>query len=274
MSDLSSRILSAVPRANPISVQRMEMVGDNTAAVLFQAGFVKSSEELATAIDKAYKGKVRLMNGSAHRPDNSSPDLVLAFVTLNHEVRPADAEGMEGLTACTANVFRDDTDEQGIWTKVGEGESAMLVRQTDEDLEELLRGRQAYSLVTASMGIDLHETANVGQAIGWYDFQREGMRYGVKISEELAFDLGTETLANVGEKAVTLVGDARLDIATAVAGNNSAIVNAMKRTPLTRDNMFARYMQFAGTLYAKNSEYLRRLRSLLEQTHGAAALRG
>ena len=274
MSDLASRILSAVPRANPISVQRMDMVGDNTAAVLFQAGFVNTAEELAASIERAYDGKVRLMNGSAHRPDSRNPDLVLAFVTLNREIRPADDEGMEGLTACTANVFRDDTEQHGIWTKVGEGESAMLIKQTDDDLEELLRGRQAYSLVTASVGVTLYEPAKVGQAIGWYDFQREGMRFGVKIGEELAFDLSSETVASIDAKAVTIVGDSRLDVATATVANDRNINETMKRTPLTRDNMFARYLQFAGTLFARNSEYLKRLRSMLEQAHGATALRG
>lgn len=269
MNDVSQRIMSRVKtKSIPLNVQRSEAVGDSTAAVLFQTSRAASFEEFASAVDGAYEGKLRVLPGSAFRPNPEAPDLVQAFVAINADMRVADEEGMKGLTAVTANVFRDENDD--IWRTIGEGEHAMLVRKVDDDLTAILEQRQCGSLVTASAGLELHEEAKVGQAIGWYDFAREEMRYGIKLAKDLSLDLSSAQVANVLDKSVVLLGDVRADMAVAAVSANRALIAS---TPLTQENMISKYMALVSQLYARDGAYMKKLKSLLETSFGAAALR-
>lgn len=272
-STVSDRIFSKLKsKPIPLNVQRYSIVGDSTAAVLFQTSPGVSFEEFASSVDAAYEGKLRVLPGSPFRPSDRTRELVQAFVEIRTESRPADEEGAAGLTMVSASVFENEEDHS-IWVKTGEGETARLMRQSEDDLEAILDARQCGSLVTASAGLDLHEEAKVGQAIGWYDFARETMRYGVKLSDKIALETASAKIIEVEPKAILLVGDTRLDITLATTTNDKSVRDTMTRVALSRENMISKYMAFAKTLYAKHGPYFKKLTSLLETQYGAAALR-
>lgn len=268
----TNRVLTAAvrgERAIALDVQKMDVDG-RRANVLMRVGpnIVKDEDAFDKAIASAFGGKVRLMRGSAHHPAEDK-SLVLACVELNSEVRPMDENGVKGLTAVTANVFRDEGDN--IWRKAGEGEMAVLIKDTSDEIEAVLASRQSLSIATASTKVDLHEHAAIGQGIGWFDSSLEKMRFGVKCGPSVAFDVSSMSVHEINERDVFVVSshDYQREIAAQyeeMFGKGNA--------PLSRENGPSRYLKYMGLLFNRRETYYKRLQGLMEQSFGAAAIRG
>lgn len=273
-----SDVLRAISNtASPVAVQRLQITtdhsGEEIANVLFHVADsrIKTEAQLDAAITRAFTGKIALMPFSAHRPAvGTDPSLVLATVCLQREMRTYTEGGMSGLTMVSANVFRDADD--CIWNKAGEGATAVLVRDTDDDLEAILGARQSRSIVTASMNVSLHETARPGEAIMFYDTARRQTRPAVAMDSGVAYTLDTNELQIINPDLVfaSAVHSRAVEVAS-IAG--SAIKGLAEGEPTTAQNRLSRYMAYSAMLFARNGEYYKRLRSLLASSYGEAALR-
>jgi hypothetical protein len=268
----ANRVLSSaargVSKAVPLDIQKMD-IKDRQATVLMRVGgaLAKDEDSLDKAIASAFEGKIRLMHGSAHRPvDDAS--LVLACVELNSETRAFDESGVKGLTAVTANVFRDEGDN--IWRKHGDGETAVLVKDTADEIEAILSQRQSVSIATASTKVDLHEHASIGQGIGWFDASLERMRYGVKCGPDMAFDLSSQSVHAIDERSVFAVFNHNCQREVAARYEE---MFGKGNAPLSRDNGPGRYLKYMGLLFNQRETYFKRLEGLMQMTFGAAALR-
>lgn len=268
----TNRVLEAAirgERAVALDVQKMDVDG-RRANVLMRVGpnVVKDEDSFDKAIATVFGGKVRLMRGSAHHPAEDK-SLVLACVELNSETRPFDDSGVKGLTAVTPNVFRDEGDN--IWRKAGEGEMAVLIKDTADEIEAVLASRQSVSIATASTKVDLHEHAAIGHGIGWFDPSLEKMRFGVKCGPTVAFDVSTMSVHEISDRDVFVVSSH--DYQREVAARYEEMFGK-GNAPLSKENGPARYLKYMGLLFNQRETYYNRLRALMEQSFGAAAIRG
>lgn len=271
-----------------MSIQGMEMVGEHAANILVhmhpiahrRADAVPFSE----VISSAFGNKVRLLPGSAYHPVSGNGDIVMAMVILNQETRaagPGMEEAFNGLTAVTASVYEDD-DTQEVWRKVGEGENAFLIKETDDDLVAILEARRSPSIVTAAAKVSLHEQVASGSPIGWYDTGSETMRFGAclattkdKVTGDavvIAMDASSGRAHEIDARQVYLANDdTPLHIRAEIAAGASAILG---RTGLTRENFLAAWLRYAADIYGgRHSAYFQRMKSLMEQSWTRAALR-
>ena len=263
--------LASVKKSTPFSVQRYAMGSGSRAyanVLLHVPNAGVNETELASAVARAFDGKLQLALGTAHRPNPKVPTLVLARVEANREIRSYDEEGVKGLTAATANVFRDEADN--IWKKVGDGETAVLVRDSEDDIEHILASRQAGSLETASVRVGLHEEASIGQAICWFDNVGSKMRYGVKCGKDHAFDTETATVHAIASDDVFATAP-HAAVSEIAAGHKAMF--AKDAAPLSPSNMMAKHLAYMSMLYDARTPYFQKLTSLMKAAFGGAALR-
>ena len=252
-----------------------------TAQVLLKVApsEIRNLSGLDRAVSLAWGDKVRVLPGSAHYPNQSDKSLVVAILQTNQERREI-AQGLEGFKVVTANVFRDAQD--ALWRKVGDGDGALIVREAEEDIAELLKTRKSLSLATASVEVELNETFRHHEGIGWYDCAKEQMRYGIALTDKVAVDIDTGKAVSMDARAVVLAADLRphapelsnalrlvrekaaLPAANALFGRDSA--------PITAQNAIAKHIQYMGILYRDRPEYFNRLKGLLKRAYGESAL--
>ena len=265
-----------------MSVQRMELIGETAANVLlhFAAAAPGRTANVTEAIASAFGGKVRALPNAAYYPNAKDPSLVLAMVALNQETRAAGSDmedAYDGLTACTASTFTDEDDN--IWRRVGEGEEAFLVKESDDDLAAILAARQASSIVTASARVTLHERANGGDAIGWYDTGKEVMRYGACLATVneaddttvIAMDVDSGAVCEIAAEQVHIVvSDVPPALRQELASGASSILG---RQGLTRQNYLAAWLKMAEQIYGgKHSAYFKMMKDLMAKTYGRQAI--
>lgn len=252
--------------APSVSVEKVQPLGKELAAVLFNVGYsIHKEEELSKAVEAGWGNAIRVLPGSAHRPVAKDARLVLAFVALNNETLPYNNETSEKMTVVTANVFRDENDK--IWSKRGEGDEASLVRQSEEDLSALLEQRRSVISETASVGVALHEKVSVGDSAVWYDFAKEKMRYGIVVASELMFDFETKTGCKVSPEQIILAADAPSYIAAEIASFDKKMNGTVDKS-----NFIGKHIEYMAKLYKSQPEYFGKLLDLLKRGFASNAL--
>lgn len=260
-----------------LTVQRQAPAGELVQRVLFQAGGPVTERHLEESVSYAFGNKVRYLPNSGHRPLPDNRSLVCAFVALNAPAKSYDTDGLKGMKVIAENVFADAQDK--IWRAVGEGDSRMLVQDTEDDLSSLLVTRGSHSIATASVDIQLEEAYAAGDGVLWYDADAEEVRSGVAVSNSLVFAFDKQDkFVNVDKASVLLVDEASDEI-TMAAGldimnrnlNGSPSVNIFQKpdagNPLDKDNMIQKHLAYKATLYSTRGEYFQRLKSLLQNTY-------
>lgn len=280
-----ARARDSLAKKSSLALMKSEPLDNQTSIALLRLSpeEAKSLGNLDRAVSKAWDNKVRALPGSAYRPNPSDPTLVVAILSLNRESRPFGKEGLRGLTSVTANIFRDSQD--GIWRRVGEGEDAMIVRDTDEDLEVLMRARRGTSITTASVDVQTSEAFQKGYCVAWYDPATEKVRTGIAITSDLAFDLDTGKGCSVVKKTVAVSGR----VADVAPQLRALIDHGMQRPEIamlpevqnlfpkggggvTAENRIQLHLQYMSILYKNHPEYFNRLKGLLRKTYGEAAV--
>lgn len=286
----TSKLKRAYDPAAGMSIQGLEMVGEHAANIIVHThpiarGRRSDPAPFSEAIASAFGNKVRVLPGSAYYPIAGNRDIVTAMVILNQETRAA-GDGMEeafdGLTLVTASVYEDE-DSGEIWRKVGEGENAFLIKETDDDLLAILEARRSPNgIVTAAATVTLHEKAAPGSPIGWYDTGSESMRFGAclattkdKVTGDdivIAMDAGNGRAHEIDARQVHIVSDeTSLSVSAEIAAGAAAILG---RTGLTRENFLAAWLRYAADTYGgRHSAYFQRMKALMEQSWTRAALR-
>lgn len=286
---LASRVVKNTNRGPTIAVQRYAVTKNDpsVAVVLADTTGVSSEAELASAVAMAFDGKMEVLPGSAFAANPEHSKTLFSFIgRYSPEARPVTTEGLKDMAALSESVFKDKDDD--IWHKVGSGETAVIVRQTEDSFEDILASRRAASgIVTASANVVLSEDSAPGDVICWYDTVRRAVRYGVHCASlgntVLALD-PAEPGASVAAASAKVPQDLVMAVAPvtnilAVKARSAAkelasnlAANAGGVAPLNSDNMIARHLQFMQVLYG-STPYYAKLRSLLERAHGKAALR-
>ena len=257
-----------------LDIQRKELINAETAAVLMRVGpNVRTSHDLDVAVASAFKNTVRVMDKSAFRPVRNNPGLVCAVLTAVKEKRPAtETASFDGLTTMSANIFRDPDNQ--IWQKVGEGDAAMLVKKTNDDLASLLKARESLTVETATVGVNVSEPCVAGQLIGWYDITAERQRFGICTASTntavAGFDLDTRTMFAFSPSAVNVAASEKALDETEVAG--LAPSSFSPGVPLSANNMISRHLDYMAILYGKNGTYYKKLLDLIRTAYGESVV--
>lgn len=245
-----------------VAVQKSTKVDDRVQAVLLQVGGPVTAANLAEAVSYVFDDKVRLLENSAYYPTEDHDNLVVAFVSKNDPSKPYETASLDGMRVIVANVFADENDM--IWRKVGEGDAAMLVQESQDDLDAILAQRHSYSVATATVCIPFGESYSAGDALVWYDHAREKVRYGLAVSRDRVFAFDDQTFAQPKPEQVIIAQDEGTSSEVAFEPDTVRAANA-DREPLSMDNMVQRHLSYMATLYSTRGEYFQRLQSLLKR---------
>lgn len=278
MSDIATSILArtaarATSTAASVSMQNMQKIDANHAVALFKVGSkMRDTKDLELAVATAFDRRIRVMNGSAFRPSKEESDLIQCVVQINQITKPYNEEAsVQGMSVVAANIFKDDKDQ--IWTKVGEGEEAVLVRKTSDDIGGILSARAALSVTTASVRVNLSEPYKVGDAIAVYDTKAERMRYGVAVENSTMIESTDkhEAVSFVPSQVLAAYASPALN-AVEIAGLAPQSFDRNSGSPLNRDTYVKKLLDYYAVLYSKNGAYYQKLVGLIKNGFGAAAV--
>lgn len=265
---------SKVP-STTLTVQKQEAAGHNVQRVLFKVGGPVTESGIEEAVAFTFDNKVRYLQRSAHFPVPGNKSLVCAFVELNAPSMEYNDKALSGMKKVSDNVFADTNDN--IWRTIGDGDSRMLVQDTEDDLANLLMHRKSVAMVTASMEVSLEEAYNTGDSVLWYDPSNERIHFGVAVAKNLVFDTeNQQAFASVLPSQVLIVEEASpettiaygLDVFRKPDGDGTNLVDFQdSRDQLNKDNMIDKHLQYMAQLYSTKGEYFQRLKAIIQKTY-------
>jgi hypothetical protein len=260
---------AAIRNASSIEVERTESVNKDVSAALFRVGpLVKTENDFQASLASAFDNSIRAIEGTICSP---AEGLVVALVEPVPTSKVFEEASVSDMTVVTANVFRDKDDM--IWRKQDVNGEAILVRDANDDLSEILNSRNSVSVTTAAVGVDIIESPVVGHGMCLFDLAHRKMRYCVSLAGEQAYDAETQEVIEVDPRMHVALAVQELSSSTAheIAAYTQSLVKSGE--PLTRANMIKKHIDYMKVLYGRRPEYFNKLVSLLREGFGAHALK-
>lgn len=232
-----------------LSLQRYENLSGNCFKIVCSHGNIKyTDEQYAEAVASLTDNKFRMVRGTVKRYNAAQPHVSM-LIEANTISKQYNEDNAKGLKVVNANVFLSEEDNK-IWKKVGDGESARLVLSSNDDLESILKARRNRNITTASTMIsDVH--ANVGDYVYFYNPSASSMQFGVKINDNVILERSSMTQYKVESSQIV---EALCD--EEFSGQVKAAVETQNL------NRFIEYMR---QLYGNHPEFFARWEELIKQ---------
>jgi len=244
----------------PMVIQRVTPVGKRHASLLFTVsggGDAKASEIASLvepALQKLYKGKVRLCEGAVTQVFDGARDIFRCFVALNTPTAPYETAAAEGWTNVSANLFADS--EDNLWEVAGEGDDRALRRISNDDMLGVLEERRSRSMATAAAAIDETPQPNRHAFVTFFDTAAELFRHGLHIGSNRVY---VPEAAGVAEAIVKVEPAAIIGVS-----DHDRDCPQFPKAPDLAAASKSVVLEYYRKLYGQNSEFYKQLKKAIE----------
>lgn len=265
MTSLTNKIRGKV-RKSPLTVNIEKFsAGPRRAKVLFSTNrgpkitsFADQSSELVTAFAVHLGGKGVILPQSIMQTERAG---VFSGIVSSHAPQiPLDQASASGLSQVTANVFQDADDN--IWTIERNGNSSVLVRQSQDNLAELLDSSAHLELAN---GIDVVQNFSPASFVAFLHFPSGKRMAGIAVDTCTVFDMNSSTFQEVSSTDTLAVSDP-------IEGLNEALLTVVNNDVSGYSGLDTPAKQalrdYLTTLYRDAApEYLRNYLNMIENAY-------
>jgi len=168
---MKSNIYEAIASKSIVTLQSADMLSEDYAQATFRVESRKDKDSIAAAVATHFKGNARVIPDTLVVGSLRGVTLARCTITPNNTRMPLrDADNL-GLKVVSANVMKDT--QNNIWSVRGKGDTAIISKQGQENLVDMLQSRISNKTVAS-----VEPDARVGDFAKFFDAASETVDFG------------------------------------------------------------------------------------------------